>query len=788
MAENYLHGSLFQKLKQIEKIESLTKFYENALSNLNEYVCLVTCFLFTDRSLISYADSFIILEHFQTLLNNVDSPFSAVRILSKAFTRSEIEPDTLHKVNFFTHNLSLIVKQLEYYQGPKHDVKFRFESTNPKNPFKGSTKIEFHVPRPSTGGSAHTSDSTNHETDSAHNFSQPDRSQDIFQAVSHNDERGDCSSFLAENPESAGGADNQSSCSEDLSHSECQEFDPPQIDGKLHEIVQSVLENCLKPVLKDIVNEISNLKSEVNCIKRQLNSEISEMKDHVADKFQKVVPGIEHDLKMIDDKFTRSVDKLLSDMLLIRSSVNSDFDGVNDQTQNILKLQSNLNVRLSDIENKFETSFAQKSDPPSNVPSADKDSAASNTNLKVGVGSQSPQTEMPCSAHCHENGFLIDSRSLEQVMSKVATQFRIPKPSPPVFNGDPCKYTVWCRSILSIFDLDITESEKLMYLSEHLSSDLQNEFKIYLQHPTVGSTEKILQRLDEQYGSPYWLAESYRRELENWPNIGKKDNVALRRFSNYLLQMNDIAGSSEHYNFLNSVFFLKRLYDKLPLFIADNWLEVLHEYKESHDNQYPDFSVFVEFIAKESFYLNDPIFAEVRISNHANEKQCMKTSVSDPNTNTMPKRLCKDDMKDLTKSITSNQKFASNVAKEVVKFANQSPNVSSDNRVVQNSSTQPKCYPCNQSHHIRDCPKFLSLTPPERVRTAIDNELCLLCLSSSHISQQCTETVKCRFCKRHHHSLLHHSSCIPQIKGIFAEFSELAKQKIKGDNRNLGNT
>ena len=81
MTENYLHGSLFQKLKQIEKIESLTKFYENALSNLNEYVCLVTCFIFTDRCLISYADSFIILEHFQTLLTDVDSSFCCPNLI-----------------------------------------------------------------------------------------------------------------------------------------------------------------------------------------------------------------------------------------------------------------------------------------------------------------------------------------------------------------------------------------------------------------------------------------------------------------------------------------------------------------------------------------------------------------------------------------------------------------------------------------------------------------------------------------------------------------------------------
>ncbi|KAH8342726.1 hypothetical protein KR067_001462, partial [Drosophila pandora] len=72
--------------------------------------------------------------------------------------------------------------------------------------------------------------------------------------------------------------------------------------------------------------------------------------------------------------------------------------------------------------------------------------------------------------------------------------------------------------------------------------------------------------------------------------------------------------------------------------------------------------------------------------------------------------------------------------------------------VITNSSA---CMTCDgHSHVINSCPRFLSLSPEDRLGEVRRLDLCRKCLESEHLSRHCNAS-SCRACGRRHHSLLH---------------------------------
>ena len=157
----------------------------------------------------------------------------------------------------------------------------------------------------------------------------------------------------------------------------------------------------------------------------------------------------------------------------------------------------------------------------------------------------------------------MDPTAFAQAMGKIMRQSRITPPTPMVFKGDPTTYAVWKRSVSHLLEQEISESEKLAYLHQFLSPDLQKEFKAFLQDPNVASSERVMERLDNQYGNPHFHVKVYREELEAWPNIRNRDYESLRLFSNFLIQLDAVSQSNSHFRFLDELTTIKMMCDKL---------------------------------------------------------------------------------------------------------------------------------------------------------------------------------------------------------------------------------
>ncbi|XP_059217585.1 uncharacterized protein LOC131994736 [Stomoxys calcitrans] len=71
------------------------------------------------------------------------------------------------------------------------------------------------------------------------------------------------------------------------------------------------------------------------------------------------------------------------------------------------------------------------------------------------------------------------------------------------------------------------------------------------------------------------------------------------------------------------------------------------------------------------------------------------------------------------------------------------------------NQTKPLCKTCNQYHSLMVCQNFKSLAPQDRIQYAMENKLCLNCLSQKHFKPNCTSRRSCSICNKKHHTMLH---------------------------------
>jgi len=66
-----------------------------------------------------------------------------------------------------------------------------------------------------------------------------------------------------------------------------------------------------------------------------------------------------------------------------------------------------------------------------------------------------------------------------------------------------------------------------------------------------------------------------------------------------------------------------------------------------------------------------------------------------------------------------------------------------------------KCSLCPRKHGLKDCPRFLQLTPAERQQKVQRSQHCTNCLARSHSNRTCDSRRSCAKCGRRHLTLLH---------------------------------
>ena len=126
-----------------------------------------------------------------------------------------------------------------------------------------------------------------------------------------------------------------------------------------------------------------------------------------------------------------------------------------------------------------------------------------------------------------------------------------------------------------------------------------NVLKVFLSLCTPEAYEESLLMLKERYGSDFVMANSFKEKLRNWPRIRHDDFVGLRKFSDYLHQVEIAKHSLHSMRFLDDEQENRTLLLKLPDWCRVRWARKVAEAKAETLN-YPGFSKFVKFVKVES--------------------------------------------------------------------------------------------------------------------------------------------------------------------------------------------
>ena len=88
-------------------------------------------------------------------------------------------------------------------------------------------------------------------------------------------------------------------------------------------------------------------------------------------------------------------------------------------------------------------------------------------------------------------------------------------------------------------------------------------------------------------------------------------------------------------------------------------------------------------------------------------------------------------------------------------FKTVSAHLSNSPAFRKSSMNRPGCAASKGDHYIGFCPSLLQKDPTARLDTVERLKLCHNCLRPRHATQVCTNSKRCRYCNREHHSILH---------------------------------
>ncbi|XP_061154114.1 uncharacterized protein LOC133167369 [Syngnathus typhle] len=299
-----------------------------------------------------------------------------------------------------------------------------------------------------------------------------------------------------------------------------------------------------------------------------------------------------------------------------------------------------------------------------------------------------------------------------KVLAESFSVSRLPAPEPAVFSGDPLKYKGWKMSFQTLIGRkNIPANEKIYYLQKYVGGPAKKAIEGYFLLGTDAAYQTALDVLEKRYGSSFMVAKAFRDKLASWPNIGPKESIQLREFSDFLQGCQAAMSQIKSLEVLNDCGENQRMLSKLPDWLTARWNRRVTR-MEKENETFPSFDQFVGFVTEEADIACNPI-----TSLHA--------------------------LKSVDGGKEKPQKTRSVGAKVLASSSEEKTDAKG-------------CVFCEKSNHgLQTCRRFLKETTAERVKFVKTNKLCFGCLKSGHQSKNCEKRSICETCKRKHPTCLH---------------------------------
>ena len=301
----------------------------------------------------------------------------------------------------------------------------------------------------------------------------------------------------------------------------------------------------------------------------------------------------------------------------------------------------------------------------------------------------------------------------------------MPLVEPSVFMGDMLTYTRWAKSFDAFMAKrkQLSAGDRLFYLEKYTTGEARELIEHYLTMNSEHAYHEARKDLCQTYVNDYLISQAYKRKLANWPKIAPKDNIAIKKLANFLKQCRAMKDENPHMTFLEECDRNQEIVRRLPDYLVFKWNNKVTEYQLSHDQVFPPFSMFVDFMIFESHSANNPVTSMGALHEYSKVDTAKHDQKSKPNAS-----------KPTQKAVTHKTDAAPDKSK------------------------RRSCPYCNSNDHsfLSKCASFKSLPREQRFSTAKGLRACNRCLSVDHFIGKCVRDWTCGVCKSSsHHTLLH---------------------------------
>ena len=120
---------------------------------------------------------------------------------------------------------------------------------------------------------------------------------------------------------------------------------------------------------------------------------------------------------------------------------------------------------------------------------------------------------------------------------EIQNQSRLPLPEPDVFSGDPLKYPVWAKAFeMLIESRAINSAEKLHYLGKYVSGEAKAIVEGFMLLDGDDAYERAKKQLSKRFGNSFAVASTFRKRLDELPQVAPNDDHGLRKYADLLVQ------------------------------------------------------------------------------------------------------------------------------------------------------------------------------------------------------------------------------------------------------------